>query len=1765
MKLIFALFPLILAAQPNGSNTQLQVQYWCSSPAASTLEVSPDSGISALVNDVNTALFPGSNAANRAGNAIIGNKVIFNVGTRISPRVTATVNSVQGPSVSRALQANTPYWYRITGCGTPAILGPVFTGTIAIGNTWLDPIPPATDTASKAWTYEGWLGYPDFTRWLISDTTANLETNTDSQTGAAFKRATMPVNAIGDPAADWNFVAASGANWVASDSGTLLHAVSIDDGIYVHANTSDWLSLTINSVMIGKNGGSDADNQSMLSSLVANVKAWYTTSANNAEVALSVNGGVSVWPTSTNVYTTALGNTPLPSTFATYGSGSQSMYPWTPAGQQPLMSGDGSFRSGQVTVDVSGNVSWVLNTGGRRTRFYQGWTAGTPMAIGSSLCTLTAYSNPEQVAINPAACIPALSVPITVPANYSAGGITLMIRKPVAVTDTLNVQYGKLHISYGNNRLQWASGGDVQLCNPAMKLNSVTGNIGTLCTISGYAWWFDSTTGAGNLITKLGTAPKAGLDGWSSIACPNTQAFLGTAPSSPESLYCSATDNIGKSVIVGCTLQNAAGTAPTTFQSGDGSLSCQNLTKSSTGSDISALVAAYTAGQVSVFDPTQYPSISINASVPWADSKVWLKAQRGSQDTIAWSIMFDPAKVDTAPGCVGGGLPGCVVSAKDTWSAFPDRWDGFHDISQLGNVAYVTGHGMGSQVGTPGGNFYSITMLGANLAPTPSIAAGAVNGGTTCPLGSLGCDVVTVDGEPCIISPSPASGGFPAEPLNCPKNGAQSWLQNALPGDVLTTADCITTTGASNQGCNDNGHANEVETLKILDKRGTPWSSSLVQRGFGTGPAVKLSVTNGNYTSTTAGFAVHATSGLFSPGMVGGQIYLSGSPFTVASYTDNTHLAITTDPGNHASNVPWLWPHQPGSNIVANMAATGRPFNNSSFYPGAAVNWGYNQNGHGTNTGPSTTVLVDNLVLYDHEATSYNTATAILSRVGGSNASDTNAPANSGYSFFVGSSFPLSQYLPTGYGVLGPLFNSIFGMSRITGLQQEHPSTGALGSGTFHDARMLAGPGSETLQNVTGNLWKMTAGLTDSSGDIFTFVGWSDNAICNVSGVNVSRVSGTPFSNNLTLNQTGSNLDYWINGVGNFVNSVTDANNLVLRAPGAGTQTNVPCSGGTALGGSNVLSRKLQTIGAWCGTQPLVDASGPTTGDVIGGTSADQFKWGIARRAGELRAASNQGDMYFNCPFIGPRTQFYADGPGCTQVGPEGGTTADICVGQTAQYTNAISQIGTAQDLTGATGRVISHNLTRNKILDVNANAHVTADGKYLLSPEFAMPGSEFEVLAFTIPPYPAADAIDRTRYVPVQVGLPLAGTTIPVGAVSARVSFGYAENNGFCTTRQEICYSNATGFIPNVPFLFGTTDGPVAGLACAGGCNVWVPGVPEHLVSMSAEWLDSGGSILRTDVVPPVIVAPAAFTQPPGCTLFPSSLASSTIGTPYVQTPVATGCGPGPFTWSLTGLLPGGIGFCTGATGASCTISGNPTVAGSFPITIQVTDGGSNTASMPYTIVVANSSCAINPSSLPNGTVGVAYSQTASVLGCGAGTLTWSVISGTLPTSVSICGSTGTTCLISGTPTVAGTYSFTLQVTDGAFNTATQPYTVVIASATPTCGISPASLPGGTVGVAYSQPVTATNCGGGTLTWTRTGSLPSGLSGCNSVTGSSCTIVGTPTASGIFPITIQVSDGGSNTASIPYSLSIAPTPPPTATGAGIRTGTAVTTGTAAH
>ena len=245
-----------------------------------------------------------------------------------------------------------------------------------------------------------------------------------------------------------------------------------------------------------------------------------------------------------------------------------------------------------------------------------------------------------------------------------------------------------------------------------------------------------------------------------------------------------------------------------------------------------------------------------------------------------------------------------------------------------------------------------------------------------------------------------------------------------------------------------------------------------------------------------------------------------------------------------------------------------------------------------------------------------------------------------------------------------------------------------------------------------------------------------------------------------------------------------------------------------------------------------------------------------------------------------------------------------------------------------------------------------------------------------------------------------------------------------------------------------------------------------------------------------------------PAIAIAPATLPGGMAGQSYTQTLSASG-GTSPYTYAVSvGTLPAGLTLS-----ASGTLSGTPTAAGSFHITVTATDQHGFQGSQAYTLVIDAPTIAIDPATLPHGTGGQAYTQTLTASG-GTASYSYAVTAGTLPAGLAL----SPAGVLSGTPTVSGSFSLTVTATDQHGFQGSQAYTLVVDA--PAIAIAPATLPGGTVGQPYTQALSAS---GGTSPYTyavSAGTLPAGLT-----LSASGTLSGTPTAAGSANVTVTVTD----------------------------------------
>ncbi|HXN27776.1 MAG TPA: putative Ig domain-containing protein [Candidatus Acidoferrales bacterium] len=155
---------------------------------------------------------------------------------------------------------------------------------------------------------------------------------------------------------------------------------------------------------------------------------------------------------------------------------------------------------------------------------------------------------------------------------------------------------------------------------------------------------------------------------------------------------------------------------------------------------------------------------------------------------------------------------------------------------------------------------------------------------------------------------------------------------------------------------------------------------------------------------------------------------------------------------------------------------------------------------------------------------------------------------------------------------------------------------------------------------------------------------------------------------------------------------------------------------------------------------------------------------------------------------------------------------------------------------------------------------------------------------------------------------------------------------------------------------------------------------------------------------------------------------------------------------------------------------------------------------------------------SLPNGSNGVAYSQTIVTTG-GVAPITYTVGTGSLPAGLKL-NSTGT---VIGTPSSSGTSTFTINATDFGTPplTVASPIFTITINPPPPLSITSTSMSNGITGTAYSSAI-ASSGGVPPLTWSvPPGTLPPGLE----LNTSSGLISGTPTTAGVFKFFPTVTD----------------------------------------
>ncbi|GEN13525.1 Putative Ig domain-containing protein [Myxococcus fulvus] len=248
------------------------------------------------------------------------------------------------------------------------------------------------------------------------------------------------------------------------------------------------------------------------------------------------------------------------------------------------------------------------------------------------------------------------------------------------------------------------------------------------------------------------------------------------------------------------------------------------------------------------------------------------------------------------------------------------------------------------------------------------------------------------------------------------------------------------------------------------------------------------------------------------------------------------------------------------------------------------------------------------------------------------------------------------------------------------------------------------------------------------------------------------------------------------------------------------------------------------------------------------------------------------------------------------------------------------------------------------------------------------------------------------------------------------------------------------------------------------------------------------------------------------------TSLPDAYLGESYASPLVASG-GTAPLIWSLAGgELPSGLSISDQGL-----VSGTPTAVGTFSATLQVEDASGTRISKQFELTVLTPPTLAN-ANLSLGVVGAPYAFTFTASG-GRPPLSLHLASGSLPAGLRL-----DALSLVGTPTTAGTSTFTLEARDANSHSASAAFQLTVRD-----GLTIASthLPDAYTDRTYAQALTALG-GKAPYTWTLvSGTLPPGLN-----LRDSSHLEGTPTTSGDFTLVLRVTDSAGTTDSREVSLS---------------------------
>lgn len=727
------LLGLPLVAQTNidfvkVTNTQAILIYTAPSDAACTLDVR-ESGAAAVVHDVNSTLFSGSNLDSRSTSASIGRRRTVVIGKR------AAELASDGKYYSRALQANTLHTFAITCTGGPAN-GSFRTANIALGNTFLEGIPadPANPTKGNAWPTLSW-----------ADRTQNL---IDPQTGLLVKRVSLAADTYNMFGFNWTLIRGSGAwtntaNISADDSSAATYTDSVKDWLF--------LGHTIN-VNPSRNNAPDFIPQVQIEmNAYCSGGDCSTASATDRsiEICLTING----INCTGNTITQVLLNCPSSCTSGTYrftvgddGTNSAMLPAWTstdPYTGKTIHPFDQYTYTG--TVDRSTNAVTAVSG-----RFNVNWPTGSIININGTNRLISSVESDKALTLQFA------PVGTETGVAFTATQFGVMVRKLSTSTTPITIQYARMirgsGLSGGRN---WDPTGQYdQYANCSdTTVTGVASEVGRHCQIGGIFYWIGDTTGTVIPIGRTFHGGRGGTDGWPSyVFCDGYWD-----KSDGNTYYCGAYGLNGDSILLKWVYTGTNTVAANISAEQASPVECgtspcwtiTNMTKQSLSQTVNQQVAAFDATFAAKMPLARFQLLSILGNTA---PRFMFRAMTDSvtNDVMAYYVIMD-------------GSTGLILASSDQWSTGVLRWSAVHGFDDSGDSSvmklsptFFRGPYSGTDPYRGDGPYVARITSGA-ISGTGS-ACPARPGGSPIPVGEWptgnNCMTITVDGEPG--DPTPA-------------------------------------------------------------------------------------------------------------------------------------------------------------------------------------------------------------------------------------------------------------------------------------------------------------------------------------------------------------------------------------------------------------------------------------------------------------------------------------------------------------------------------------------------------------------------------------------------------------------------------------------------------------------------------------------------------------------------------------------------------------------------------------------------------------------------------------------------------------------------------------------------------------------------------------------------------------------------------------------------------------------------------------------------